>query len=212
MPECAFEDRPDVKWRKHYAKGADWSRKLKTARLFLEWCPTERSVKTKTVLTHGFSQARRKAHFAFSQSAFSRVATECKGDARNWSSFLARTIQRHSEAALFLESLTKAAVESPTLEQQFYEQSEKWARETEHLSSPTQMMMHPSYQAILGMAREDQEKIIHLMLRDLRDNRRLWFWGLSYLTKENPIKPADAGKLDKMIKAWVNWGTERGKL
>ena len=99
-----------------------------------------------------------------------------------------------------------------SLADRFFEQADKWRRETEHLSSPTQMMLHPSYQAILGMAREDESELVRLMLRDLRDNRRLWFWALSYLTKENPIKPADVGKLDKMIKAWVNWGLEKGKL
>lgn len=106
----------------------------------------------------------------------------------------------------------QSAVRPKTFENQFYEQANKWARETAHLSSPTQRMMHPSYQAILGMARDDEETVIRLMLQDLRDNRRLWFWALSYLTKENPIKDADAGKLDKMIKAWVDWGKQRGKL
>jgi hypothetical protein len=100
----------------------------------------------------------------------------------------------------------------PTLERRFNEQADKWGRETEHLSSPMQIMMHPSYQAILGMARENEQGVIRLMLRDLRDNRRMWFWALSYLTKDNPIKPTDAGKLDKMIKAWVDWGTRRGIL
>jgi hypothetical protein len=114
----------------------------------------------------------------------------------------------------FLPALLGKTVarESEALEQRFHEQASKWASETEHLSSPAQMMLHPSYQAILGMAREDEEEIIRLMLRDLRDNRRLWFWALSYLTRENPIKREDAGKLDRMIKAWIDWGKQRGKL
>lgn len=99
-----------------------------------------------------------------------------------------------------------------SLEERFREQAEKWARETEHLSSPTQMMLHPSYQAILGMAREDEQEVIRLMLRDLRDNRREWFWALSYLTQDNPINPRDAGKMDKMIDAWVKWGKGRRLL
>lgn len=108
---------------------------------------------------------------------------------------------------------TATAVEAQeSLEARFREQADKWALETAHLSSPTQRSSHPSYLAILGMAREDNEEIIRLMLRDLRDNRRLWFWALSYLTKENPIMREDAGKLDRMIKAWVEWGKQRGKL
>jgi hypothetical protein len=112
-------------------------------------------------------------------------------------------------------SITQAAIdaaESEKLEQRFREQATKWGEETEHLSSPTQMMMHPSYQAVLGMARGNEEVVVRLLLRDLRDNRRMWFWALSYLTKANPIRPSDAGKLDKMIKAWVDWGAERGLI
>jgi hypothetical protein len=98
------------------------------------------------------------------------------------------------------------------LEERFREQADKWRRETEHLSSPAQMMMHPSYQAILGMAQGHEEDMIRLMLRDLRDNRTPWFWALSYLTHDNPIQRSEAGKLDKMIKAWVDWGKARGKV
>jgi hypothetical protein len=74
------------------------------------------------------------------------------------------------------------------------------------------MMMHPSYQAILGMAQGHEEEMVRLMLRDLRDNRTPWFWALSYLTHDNPIQRSDAGRLDKMIKAWVDWGKERNKF
>ena len=95
-----------------------------------------------------------------------------------------------------------------SLEKRFEEQAERWKRETAHLSSPNQLMMHPSYQAILGMG----ERVVPLLLRDLRDNRRPWFSALSYLTTENPIKPADSGKMDKMIAAWTAWGKTKGLL
>src|SRR5581483_6978057 len=95
---------------------------------------------------------------------------------------------------------------SRTLEERFREQAEKWDRETAHLSSPNQRFGHPSYQAILGMGRDNPREVVRLMLRDLQQNRRAWFWALSYLAKDNPVEPPDAGKTDKMIKAWVNWG------
>jgi len=72
--------------------------------------------------------------------------------------------------------------------------------------------MHPSYQAILGMAQDDKQEIIRLMLRDLQENRTPWFWALSYLTQDNPIQRSEVGKLDKMIKAWVHWGKARNML
>jgi hypothetical protein len=96
-----------------------------------------------------------------------------------------------------------------TLKQRFQEHAEKWAYETAHLSSPAQMMMHPSYQAILGLAHDNKEEVVHLMLTDLQEHRRPWFWALSYLTGDNPIKSSDAGKLEKMIKSWIEWGQKR---
>jgi hypothetical protein len=98
------------------------------------------------------------------------------------------------------------------LAKRFHKEAEKWARETEHLSSPAQMMAHPSYQAILGMAAEDKREVIRLMIQDLKQNRNEWFWALSYLTQENPIKHSDAGKMDKMVSAWVNWGLEHNLI
>lgn len=100
----------------------------------------------------------------------------------------------------------KIAFNEPTLEARFREQSDRWQRETQHLSSPGQRTMHPSYLAIMGMAKDNPREVIKLMLRDIQQNRRPWFFALSYLAKDNPLKQSDAGKTDKMIKAWVNWG------
>jgi hypothetical protein len=109
------------------------------------------------------------------------------------------------------EALGRIRQAEPTTEsigEKFKEHADKWERETAHLSSPNQMMMHPSYQAILGMG----DKVVPLLLRDLQNKRRPWFWALSYLTTENPINPSDAGKMDKMIAAWVRWGKAKGLL
>ena len=99
-----------------------------------------------------------------------------------------------------------------SLTERFREQSDIWAHDTRHLSSPNQMMMHPSYQAILGMAQEDRTQVIRLLLTDLKANRRMWFWALSYLTQENPVKASDAGNLNLMIKAWTEWAQKKGVI
>jgi hypothetical protein len=99
-----------------------------------------------------------------------------------------------------------------TLEERFREQSDKWAQETQHLSSPIQRMAHPSYQAIMGMAQENKQEVIRLLILDLQERRRAWFWALSYLAQTNPISPKDAGKMDKMIEAWVKWGKTEGVI
>src|ERR1035438_4687556 len=56
-----------------------------------------------------------------------------------------------------------AAVMKPELTDRFLEQANKWERETAHLSSPNQRMMHPSYQAILGMAQGHENEITVLL-------------------------------------------------
>jgi hypothetical protein len=93
-----------------------------------------------------------------------------------------------------------------SLEQRFQAQADKWQKETQHLSSPGQRMMHASYQAILGMGNENRREIIRLMIRDMQQHRRPWFWALSYLAQDNPVSQSDAGNTDKTIKAWVDWG------
>jgi hypothetical protein len=103
-----------------------------------------------------------------------------------------------------------AEVAGISLAERFRTQADKWARETQHLSSPSQIMAHPSYQAILGMAQENKREVIRLLLLDLQQNRNEWFWALSFLTQDNPIKPADAGRMDRMISAWLNWGRKNG--
>jgi hypothetical protein len=73
-------------------------------------------------------------------------------------------------------------------------------------------MMHPSYQAILGMGAEHKRDVVRLLLRDLQKNKRDWILALSYLTQVNPINPKDAGKTDKIVDSWVQWGKEQGLL
>src|SRR5438132_12854265 len=95
-----------------------------------------------------------------------------------------------------------------SLEDLFKHHADKWESETAHLSSTSQIMMHPSYQAILGMG----DEVVPLLLRDMQQNRRSWFGALSYITKENPINPSDAGKMQRMIDIWVRWGRAKGLL
>jgi hypothetical protein len=97
----------------------------------------------------------------------------------------------------------------PTLKHRFQDLAQQWADETGHLSSPNQKMLHPSYKAIIGMGQEHRDEVIDLLIEDMKENRRQWFWALSYLAQANPIGPEDAGRIDRMINAWVRWGETR---
>ena len=128
--------------------------------------------------------------------------------------YIRRREDVHDKAILIcgVEAGRNVAVIEPALEERFREQAEKWDKETAHISSPVQRFSHPSYMAILGMAQDDRDKVIDLLLRDMRDNSREWFWALSYLTHENPVTRKESGRLNKMIDAWVRWGKERGRI
>jgi len=127
-----------------------------------------------------------------------RDALSCGDETRAWLSVLSKAIIPPRDLK-----------DQRTVKQRFLDLAQQWADETAHLSSPSQKMLHPSYQAILGMGREYKDEIIHLLIQDMKENRRQWFWALSYLAQANPIKPEDAGRIDRMINAWVRWAETR---
>ena len=116
-----------------------------------------------------------------------------------------------------LEKLLSQSVPQPVamieadafqLERDFLREAAVWERETKHLSSTTRRVLHQSYQNIIRMGMP----VVPFLLRDLRTNRRLWFWALREITETDPVKPQYAGNVDKMIAAWVDWGIREGKI
>jgi len=93
-------------------------------------------------------------------------------------------------------------------EHTFAELTDTWRKETAIFSSATTIAMHPAYQRIIGMG----EKVIPLILRELQKEPDHWFWALSAITGDNPIQPEDAGDIEKMRNAWLEYGKEHGYL
>ena len=86
MLECEFEQRPDIRWRKDYAKGADRSPKQQTLRLLIAWCPDRGVQKKRTELSHRFSHKPRAAYASTAQHEFLRLSVEWKQATMHWSS------------------------------------------------------------------------------------------------------------------------------
>lgn len=99
------------------------------------------------------------------------------------------------------------ASENP-VERVFEALANKWRHETSHISSTTKLIMHPSYQSIIGMG----PTVVPLLLRRLQQRPEHWFWALSAITRHNPVKPEDAGSISKMTEAWLEWGRQRGQI
>ena len=92
------------------------------------------------------------------------------------------------------------------LEQRFQRLAANWKRETAHLSSITDMAMHPAYQHIIGMG----PPAIPLILRELQQSPDHWFWALNAITEQDPVPEQACGRLDQMTQAWLDWGKSHG--
>lgn len=92
------------------------------------------------------------------------------------------------------------------LKKEFEKHAKKWIRDTQFVSSLTDKYLHPSYARIMGMGRP----AVPLILERLQRRPSDWFYALRAMTGENPVKSADAGNVEKMSQAWLDWGREKG--
>jgi hypothetical protein len=81
---------------------------------------------------------------------------------------------------------------------------DRWRKETAHISSISKLVMHPSYQRIIGMG----PAVIPIILRELQRDPDYWFWALTSITGEDPVNPEDIGDIPKMAEAWLKWGRD----
>jgi hypothetical protein len=85
--------------------------------------------------------------------------------------------------------------------------ADRWAVETENVSSIDDMIVHPAYQEIIRMG----PAIIPLLIDDIERNQNHWFCALHSISGgQNPVPPEHAGDVDKMTEAWINWAKTNG--
>jgi hypothetical protein len=98
-----------------------------------------------------------------------------------------------------------SAGEARELEDTFLQLSRQWREERPPSSFVEDLVLHPAYQRIIGLGQE----IVPLILRELQQQPDHWFWALHCITGEDPVDTADAGNLNRMADAWVEWGRKR---
>lgn len=77
-----------------------------------------------------------------------------------------------------------------------------WLKATLNMSSIEEMVLHPAYQAIIGMG----PPVIPMLLDELEREPNHWFAALYAVTGgENPVTTEDEGDLDRMAEAWLTW-------
>lgn len=99
----------------------------------------------------------------------------------------------------------QAAMVDRHLEAEFNLLAARWKADTEFQSSPTRIATHPAYQRIIGMGKE----ALPLILHDLQETHAPWFWALRAISGEDPVPDEDRGYTDRMVRAWLQWGTRR---
>jgi hypothetical protein len=92
-----------------------------------------------------------------------------------------------------------------TIVARFHGLVRKWQEDTEHVSILADMILHPSYQEIVGMG----PAAIPLLLDELEREPNHWFPALFAISGgQNPVPDAAAGDMDKMVEAWLEWAKE----
>lgn len=98
--------------------------------------------------------------------------------------------------------------EPDPLRDEFTQLADLWHGETDHLSSPSQIAMHPAYLRVIGLG----ERAIPLILNDLRRRGGQWYLALRAITNEKPVPDAASGNIRRMKEAWLHWGAAHGHI
>ncbi len=95
---------------------------------------------------------------------------------------------------------------TPTFRTRFRTLAEQWERETKFTSSLRDIVSNKSYREIIALG----PPAIPLILANLRARPQGWFWALTAITGENPVRPEHRGNLVAMAGDWLVWGAGKG--
>lgn len=84
----------------------------------------------------------------------------------------------------------------------------EWINDTFHTADMHFAFFHPAYQKIISMG----DPIIPHLIRDMITNETHWFYALNTIVGKSVVKEEHLGKVELMIKDWVEWAAENNKL
>jgi hypothetical protein len=77
----------------------------------------------------------------------------------------------------------------------------EWKSAVAFTSSSSAMVAHPAYQAIIALG----PPAVPLLLRELEREPAHWFEALKAISGEDPVPPADWGRIAAMAADWLAW-------
>jgi hypothetical protein len=104
------------------------------------------------------------------------------------------------------QNLTELWMCHSSVEKEFMKLADQWRSETALYSSVEKMAMHPAYQRIIGMGRD----ALPLILRELYERPDHWFWALTAISGEDPVKTGST--FNEAKDTWIMWGKMKGLL
>lgn len=108
-------------------------------------------------------------------------------------------------ALAWAETKPSALAYPATIEERFRLLADEWSEDTWHISSISDLTVHPNYRKIIDMGMD----VVPLLLKDLQQKHRFWFPALSEITKLRPFDPKHTGDVAKMTEAWIAWGKKK---
>ncbi len=100
--------------------------------------------------------------------------------------------------------LSSPPIDEAALKERFGKLAAQWREETKYLSSSTAIVMHPSYQEIIGMG----PAALPFIFRELKRESDHWYWALKSITGADPVPEEYKGQHIKMREAWLQWAQE----
>ena len=91
-------------------------------------------------------------------------------------------------------------------EKEFHSLVKTWRKETQHFSSVRKMALHPAYRSIIGMGFD----VLPYLFKELNRHPDHWLVALNSITGEDPVAPKST--FEQAVKAWLDWGKEKGYL
>ena len=91
------------------------------------------------------------------------------------------------------------------LEMQFKKSARMAFKQFGASSDLTRLFYSIGYLEVIGLG----PRVVPLLLRDMRDDRRPWFFALSAITRADAAKNVNPGDIRGVIDAWLAWGKRR---
>lgn len=92
-----------------------------------------------------------------------------------------------------------------SLEDHFENLKSIWLDEIKLSSNIFITLQHPAHIKIVELGYD----VLPLMLKDLKENKNHWFYTLSLISEDNPVKSENLGNMDNMIDDWMEWGASK---